>query len=435
MRALWGVVAVAWVLAAAAPAWANEPEPERVRVRLSDGRVVEGVVVSRGVHTLEVDLGLGFPFEVSSDQIVREVELEREGRMLHRLVGVDGRVDYGFLRLNDGEQVTLDLYQGGERVVPSIEVRELVELREPPAPDELSVAIQQGRAAKGTAGVEVAAAEPEPTAPEPEIIKEEPPPPPPPVVVKKAPPPPPPRPAVVKPKPKPAELAIRERQNRPPPPPKKPEEPIGPDPNRSRYLYAPSGFMLTEGEGTFSQKEVLFSTIAYGVTDNLTIEAGALTPAYLGGAYGLHAMFGVRLGVQVHPKVVIHGGAQLLAFPANFQGSVGVAHAGVTYGSVDGHVTFTLAKPFTFNPYPFSDIVVALSGSRRLSNRWAIVTENWLVTTPYSGPQVFDAVAFRWMWSKSVTLDVGAIIYNFGFSPIGLLPIPWVDLTVRWGGK
>ena len=47
------------------------------------------------------------------------------------------------------------------------------------------------------------------------------------------------------------------------------------DPNRTRYLW-PIAFSLEAGEGYVSQKELLFTAVAYGVTDNITVLGGTI---------------------------------------------------------------------------------------------------------------------------------------------------------------
>ena len=44
-----------------------------------------------------------------------------------------------------------------------------------------------------------------------------------------------------------------------------------PNPNSTRLLFAPTGQMLKKGEGYFSDYELFFPGVAYGVTDNFSI--------------------------------------------------------------------------------------------------------------------------------------------------------------------
>lgn len=49
---------------------------------------------------------------------------------------------------------------------------------------------------------------------------------------------------------------------------------VGVDPNYSRLLFAPTGRPLRKGDGYFSDYELLFPGVAYGVTDNVTLSGG-----------------------------------------------------------------------------------------------------------------------------------------------------------------
>ena len=48
----------------------------------------------------------------------------------------------------------------------------------------------------------------------------------------------------------------------------------GLDPNYSRLLFAPTGRPLAKGDGYFSDYELVFPGVAYGLTDNLSLAGG-----------------------------------------------------------------------------------------------------------------------------------------------------------------
>jgi len=47
-----------------------------------------------------------------------------------------------------------------------------------------------------------------------------------------------------------------------------------PNPNRTRMYIGPTGHMLPKGEGYFADMYVFFPSVAYGLTDNITLSAG-----------------------------------------------------------------------------------------------------------------------------------------------------------------
>ena len=59
------------------------------------------------------------------------------------------------------------------------------------------------------------------------------------------------------------------------------------DPNRTRYLYSPSAFALKQGEGYLSQKQLFFTSVAYGLTDEFTILGGAALPFWALGGFNV----------------------------------------------------------------------------------------------------------------------------------------------------
>ena len=90
------------------------------------------------------------------------------------------------------------------------------------------------------------------------------------------------------------------------------------DPNRTRYLYGPSALTLDAGEGYISQKELFFTSVAYGVTDNITILGGTIIPVLFAGEF--FGIFGTKFSYEVAEDTFhIAGGAEAfsLAQPAS----------------------------------------------------------------------------------------------------------------------
>ncbi|MFY0565909.1 hypothetical protein ACN28E_18960 [Archangium lansingense] len=209
------------------------------------------------------------------------------------------------------------------------------------------------------------------------------------------------------------------------------------DPNRTRYLYAPSGMMLRQGEGYFSQKELFFSSINYGLTDHITLQAGAVLPAWLIDG-GFNLIGGVKVGASVGDKLHLAVGAQGLVLPGlsggGFGSTVGFLFGTATYGTPDAHLSVALGKPFmlsnnqdAISPY----YIVAVSGNVRVTQRLALVTENWLVPNldvNLGGElPMLNSLAVR-IFGESWAVDLGAIRV-----PGTIIPIPWVDFAYNFG--
>jgi hypothetical protein len=211
------------------------------------------------------------------------------------------------------------------------------------------------------------------------------------------------------------------------------------DPNRTRYLYAPSAMMLRKGEGYFSQKMLFFSSVAYGVNDFVTVQAGAILPAWLApDGTGLNFIGGLKVGGEVVDRLHLSAGAQLLVIP--FLGNQQPARAAgflfgtATYGTPDAHVSLSAGTPLVLardtQALP-GNLILTASGNLRVSKSLALVTENWLIPDAYrpgSEPPMLNSLAVRF-FGERWAVDVG------GIRVPGLpIPIPWLDFTYNFGG-
>ena len=195
------------------------------------------------------------------------------------------------------------------------------------------------------------------------------------------------------------------------------------DPNRTRYLYGPSAFMLRQGEGYFSQTELIASTIGYGVTDWLNIQVGSIVPALL--ADGENFIVGARIGTPLSENVHIAAGFHSLVIPD--AGALGIASGQVTFGTPRAHLTLSAGYPFLLDEQgddEVGEMLVSVSGNVRVSKHVALITENWML--PDENNTVIGSLATRFMGEHSA-VDVG-----FLFIEDAEIPIPWLDFTWNW---
>ncbi len=211
-----------------------------------------------------------------------------------------------------------------------------------------------------------------------------------------------------------------------------------PDPNRTRYFYTPSGMMLKAGEGYFSQKELVFSSVAYGITDNLSIVGGAVIPAWFAGTSGLNVIAGLKFGgTVIEDRLHLAIGAETLVLPAVVQGVTaggGLLFGTATFGNRDAHFSIAAGKPFFFSSggTGAGDFIVTVSGNLRVAKSVALVTENWFM--PSAGTTtVILAPGVRIMGEK-IAVDIGGVwLLVNGSSVTAGIPIPWLDFTYNFG--
>jgi hypothetical protein len=217
-----------------------------------------------------------------------------------------------------------------------------------------------------------------------------------------------------------------------------PSEPWFPDRNRTRYLIAPGAMMLRQGEGFLSQQQLLFTSVSYGLTDNITLQAGSVLPAWLLGPLGFNGLGGVKVGGRVAEGLHLAAGAHVFFLPGvNGSKPVGLVLGTATYGTPDAHLSVSVGKPLTpnrddrlFNP----QLLTALNGNVRVGRRLALVSENWLVPTlfgysddAFSKLPMVNSLALR-IFEDNWAVTVGGI-----YAPGLPFPVPWLDYTHHFG--
>lgn len=193
------------------------------------------------------------------------------------------------------------------------------------------------------------------------------------------------------------------------------------DPNRTRYLYGPSGFMLPQGEASLSQTELLLTTFAYGVTDWLTIGGGAAVPAwFVHDGFNLATL--VKVGGALAPSVHVAGTVQTFLLPGSDASAASLAFATATFGGPDLHLGLSGGVPLVWGDGDDAagGPVFALGGVARMSRRTALVWETWLV--PRSETYAATGLALRFIGDR-LGVDAG-----FAFVGVGI-PLPWLDFT------
>ncbi len=199
------------------------------------------------------------------------------------------------------------------------------------------------------------------------------------------------------------------------------------DPNKTRYLYSPSAFMMKSGEISFSQKELLFSSVGYGITDYFNIQAGAAIPFWFA-EDGFNWILAGKLGTQLWEYLHISGGMQAFVID-ELKNAIGLPFATVTIGDEDRNFSFNGTLPIKLgdDSSDFGDLKsYSFSGKVRVSKRVAFVSESWLLLNGDDDIPFITSIAIR-ILGKNLSTDIGAVIIE------GLdFPLPWLDVTYHW---
>jgi hypothetical protein len=215
-----------------------------------------------------------------------------------------------------------------------------------------------------------------------------------------------------------------------------------PDPNRSRYLYTPSAFALGKGRGYVSQKQLLLTEAAIGVTDFWDVQAATSVITLFMPGVGALGVVGTKLSAKALGKDLhIAGGAQALFVSHNV---VTLGFGTVTYGTGDRHVSVSAGGVVDFltgdDPQTLGTVLVAVSGNYRLGPRAALVSENWFLIggelQPAGGDLfVIPSLVVR-LFGPSFATDLGVvplIVPESGIFDVPVIPIPWVGFTWNFG--
>jgi hypothetical protein len=201
------------------------------------------------------------------------------------------------------------------------------------------------------------------------------------------------------------------------------------DPNRTRYLYSPSGFMLRQGEGYLSQTELLVTSVGFGVTDWLTLQAGTVLPWVIYHPSTMPFILAAKVGGSPSGLVHLAGGFQSFMIPNASTGMVGFLYGTVTLGTEDLHLGVSAGPPFalTSGASELGKVIVAISGNWRVARALALVSENWFVQVD-GETKVMGSAALRFIGGR-LGVDAG-----FLFAQGAGVPVPWLDFTWHWGG-
>lgn len=203
-----------------------------------------------------------------------------------------------------------------------------------------------------------------------------------------------------------------------------------PNPNDSRYLFAPSAFNLKKGEGYYQNTYLFINSFNYGITDNFSMGLGfeffstfgsldndVFDPIFfLTPKYSMQVSENVRVGVGV-----------LYGKVSDDIGGFGVGYGLVTYGNPEHNATLGLGFGFFDGDFS-SDPVITLSGMTRLSRRISLVTENWFFPADVYRGIISYGIRF---FGETMSVDL-ALINNEEFSEIFPIGIPYVDFVVKF---
>ncbi len=193
------------------------------------------------------------------------------------------------------------------------------------------------------------------------------------------------------------------------------------DPNYSRLLYAPTGYPLRAGNGYFADHYVFFPSLAYGITDNISILGGM---SLLPGAGIDEQLWYIapRIGTRITDESAVSIGTLLMGVSDEH---AGIAFAMGTAGPPDANFSAGFGIPYSGTDVAEAAIVI-FGLNRRITNSAAFVAENWFV---------FGDGEFMYMLGPAIRFFGDRLAGDFGILiPKGVEAlVPWLSITYNFG--
>jgi hypothetical protein len=193
------------------------------------------------------------------------------------------------------------------------------------------------------------------------------------------------------------------------------------DPNSSRLFFTSTGRSLPAGQGYVGTYLIVLPFVAVGVTDRVTLAAGA--PVLIGEFEPFYLAPKIQLLRQ--PSATFSVGTLVFFFNDE---NVGIAYGVGTFGSPDRALTAGLGWGYSGTDFT-SEPVALLGGETRVSRRVKLITENYVL--PEAVGVIFSG-GLRFIGTRFAT-DVAVAGIATG-DEAGCC-VPLVNFSYTFGGR
>ena len=204
-----------------------------------------------------------------------------------------------------------------------------------------------------------------------------------------------------------------------------------PNPQSSRYFWAPNGYGLEEGSSYYQNIWVLYNQFSVGLTDNFSMGAGML-PLFLFGGASTPIWIVPKLSIPViENKFNVGTGAFLGTIVGEQTGVFGLLYGTSTFGSRDKNMSLGLAYGFADGEWLKIPIINA-SCLIRTGPKGYFVSENYVIT--FDG----EAVVLISVGGRSIIRNIGldySLWIPMGAAVDNFVAIPFLGVTIPIGRK
>ncbi len=172
----------------------------------------------------------------------------------------------------------------------------------------------------------------------------------------------------------------------------------------TRYFFGPTGIPIKRKKGYYQNVLVTTNFINYGITKNISIGGGF---EFISTVLGKPIWFLTpKVGFDVSKNVHVAGGVIMAGFAS--EGSASLGYGVFTLGTSESNLSFGAGYGFfsgEFSKYP----AVMISGTHRLGNSIALLSENYIIPNSSNNKGYFGIHGIRILSPKN-SFDIGAII-------------------------
>ena len=199
-----------------------------------------------------------------------------------------------------------------------------------------------------------------------------------------------------------------------------------PNPQSSRYFWAPNGYGLKNGEAYYQNIWVLYNQVSFGITNHFSLGAG-IVPLFLLGSDVSPIWVVPKFSIPLKEnKVNLGAGAFLGTLIGEDSGIFGLLYGTTTIGSRDKNMSIGLAYGFAGGEW-MDKPIVNLSTMVRVGPKGYFISENYIL--PMDGQLAAMISAGGRTIIRSVGIDYSLWI------PLGadigtLFVLPFIGITI-----
>lgn len=213
-----------------------------------------------------------------------------------------------------------------------------------------------------------------------------------------------------------------------------------PNPNATRYFFAPSGFNLKKGEGYYQNSYLILNSVNYGLSDHFSVGGSLELISTFGslaeGSFDPIVLITPKFAYPVGKDLQLGAGMLFISLP-NFDDdprvAAGIAYAITTYGDIEHNATLGLGWGFAEGNWA-KNPVVTLNGMTRVRRNLSLVTENWFVPfgDDFEPGEYYELLSYGVrFFGEKLSVDL-AFINNRDIAKVMIIGIPYVDFVVKF---